>query len=364
MFELITQIIILIAIYFLIRFLFTSFLDRRYLTWFGGFIIILLIILAFLSPTNRTVGILWTILSFPLRPLGLSLVLLGYALSGGTLTLRLIKGPYVLSAFLILMISSLPLTAYLLAAQTEQRTALEVAQQPVDANVTAIVVMGDGGPPSDTSTRLRSPIGNTADGLTATLSSRLLYAVALYADQIGRGNNPLVIVSAGPQTILAKSGVTPTEAIQNFLAKNGVPADQVRVDTTGVDARSSAIAVRRLLLGPGAVPQDCRLFAVCENGVQEVPNSNASGPVVPIILISPALNIRRVSSTYASLDFRVTPRATDFYVFQTQGALNWGVLADLIPSAEALALTTRVVDEYWATTYYFLRGWLTDPLGV
>lgn len=362
MFELVTQILILVAIYFLVRFVLTSFISTRYLTWFGGFVIILLIILAFLAPTNRTIGILWSILSFPLRPLGLSLILLGYALSLGTIKVWL-KGSQVLAAFMILLISSLPLTAYLLIAQTEQRTALEATQRPVDSNVTAIVVMGDGNPPADPTTRIRTQIGNVTNGLSVTLESRLLYAADLYKEQGAQGANPQMIVSVGPQTILSRPGVTVTQAIQTFLNNNGVPIEQVKVDAEGVDARSSAVAVRRILLGPGAV-SDCRLYAVCSNGVHEVPTTEASGPKIPIILISPALNIRRVSSTFAHLNFHITPRPTDFYVFQSEGGLRLTALGDLIPSADALALTTRVVDEYWATVYYFMRGWLSDPLGV
>ncbi|NJR38518.1 MAG: hypothetical protein HC781_06320 [Leptolyngbyaceae cyanobacterium CSU_1_4] len=83
MFELITQIIILAAIYFLVRFVLLSFIERKYLTWLGGIVLVLLMVLAFLEPTNRTVGLLWGILSFPLRPLGLVLILLGYAVRKG-----------------------------------------------------------------------------------------------------------------------------------------------------------------------------------------------------------------------------------------------------------------------------------------
>ena len=36
--------------------------------------------------------------------------------------------------------------------------------------------------------------------------------------------------------------------------------------------------------------------------------------------------------------------------------------ADFAPSAEALLLTTRVLDEYFQTFYYFLRGWLAPTI--
>lgn len=361
MFELITQILILVGIYFLVRFVLLTWIDRRYLTWLGGLVLVLLLVLAFFDPTNRTVGILWGILSFPLRPLGLSLLLLGYAVSAGT---KKVRGPQVMAALLILLISSLPLTAYLLTAQTEQRSALELSQRPVDRDVPAIVVLGDGTAPSNPAYRLRSQLSNVADGLSVALQSRLLYASQLYAEQRARGISPIVIVSAGPQPILAQPGVTSEQAIVNFLVqRGGVPAEQIRVEERGIDPRSSAIAVRQILT-PGNVPLDCRLYAICDNNIEEIPTTTAEGPRIPIILVTPALGLRRAASTFARLNFGIIPRPTDFYVFQSQAGLRLAALTDLIPSAEALTITSRVVDEYLSTVYYFLRGWLTDPLGV
>jgi DUF218 domain len=363
MFELITQILILVGIYFLVRFVLLTWIDRRYLTWLGGIVLVLLMVLAFLDPTNKTVGVLWGVISFPLRPLGLVLILLASSVRLGT---KKVYGSQVMAALMILLISSLPITAYLLTAQTEQRSALELSQRPVDRDVPAIVVLGDGTGPSNPAYRLRSQLGNISDGLSVTLQSRLLYAGQLYAEQRARGNTPLVIVSAGPQPILAQPNVTSTDVMTNFLVqRGGVESSQIRIDTASVDPRSSAIAVRQIL-SPGSAAENCRLYAVCDNGnVQEVPTSTtAAGPRVPIELVTPALGLRRAASTFARLNFAIIPKPTDFYVFQSQAGLKLAALTDLIPSAEALVITSRVVDEYLATVYYFLRGWLTDPLGV
>jgi len=127
----------------------------------------------------------------------------------------------------------------------------------------------------------------------------------------------------------------------------------------------NAIAVRKIL-SPGDVTDNCRLFATCDNGtIQEVQRDPAvAGPRIPIQLVTPALGLRRSASTFARLNFAIIPKPTDFYVFQSHAGLQLAALTDLIPSAEALVITSRVVDEYLATVYYFLRGWLTDPLGV
>jgi hypothetical protein len=339
MFELITQIVILVAIFFLVRFVLLSFIERRYLTWLGGIVLVLLMVLAFLEPTNRTVGLLWGILSFPLRPLGLVLILLGYAVRRGY---RNVAGPQVMAALMILLICSLPVTAYLLTAQSEQRPLLETrGRQDVTAarGVEAIVVLGDGSSPTDPTYRIRSQLSTGEDGISVGQRSRLIYAAQLYSSQQARGNDPLVIVSVGPKP-LEQDSISETSSITDLLTSNGVPQDRIRIDLEGVDPRTSAIVSQRLLA------------------------SNDSTARVPIMVVAPIINIRRVSSSFSKLNFDVIARPTDFYVFQLQGGWRLAAASDLIPNVEALVITTRVVDEYLATVYYFLRGWLIDPLTV
>ncbi|PSB12953.1 hypothetical protein C7B61_07865 [filamentous cyanobacterium CCP1] len=360
MYELLTQIIILVGVFFLIRFLFWTLIPRAYLGWLGIVVLLLIMAMVFLSPDNRTAGILWGILSFPLRPLGLSLILMGYALRwGGKIA---VARPQILAAFLILLITSLPLTAYFLTAQTEQRSALELSQRPVTSDVEAIVVLGDGTLPSDPVYRIRTQLSNAANGLSVALESRLTFAAQLYSAQSCVSNCPLIIVSAGPQALLARPGVTATDAINAFLGRMGVPAEQIIIDTEGFDPRSSALSIRRILLGESGV--DCSIYSVCDDGsIQELPTTRST-VVVPVVLVAPAILIRRATSTFTDVGFNVVARPTDFYVFQIQGGLRLAALTDLIPNAEALAITTRVIDEYFAWMYYFMRGWLTDPLSV
>lgn len=369
MFELITQILILVGIFFLLRFLLWNIKGPKpYVSWFGILTLLFILAVVFLDPDNRTAGILWGILSFPLRPLGIVLILLSYALSRayplfGRRDLKAtIAVPQIMAAFLILIITSLPLTAYLLTAQTEQRTALELSQIAAPSDVQAIVVLGDGTSPTDPTYRVRTQLSNTSNGLSTALESRLSYAAQIYSEQATQGTAPIIFITAGPQAILGRPGVTATDAITAFLGRMGIPSEQIRVDTEGFDSRSSAIAVRKSLLGPGAV-EECAIYAVCDNSVRRL-EGNANRDVIPVILVTPALNLRRATSTFTKLAFDVTPRPTDFYVFQLQGGLRLAALSDLIPSSEALTITSRVVDEYFAWMYYFTRGWLQDPLSV
>jgi hypothetical protein len=360
MFELITQLLLLTAIFFIVRYILQNFIDRRYLTWLGGIVLVLLLVLAFLEPTNRTVGILWSFIAFFLRPLGLSLAFLAAAMRKG---LKDVSGAQVLTAFLILLFFSLPLTAYLLTAQTEQRTVLEAVQRQEATNPQdgqAIVVLGDGALPSDPSSRIRTQISNTVGGLSINLQSRLLYAAQLYATRRARGSDPLVIVSSVDGNNAGT--INSDESIRALLTANGVPNERIQIDREGVDPRSSAEAVRRILTGT-AGNENCRLFAVCDNSASPVPVPAVTNRI-PIVLVAPALSLRRTASTFTNLNFSIIPRPTDFYVFQIQRGLQFAAITDIIPSAEALVITTRVVDEYLATIYYFLRGWLADPLTV
>jgi hypothetical protein len=370
MVELITQILILVGIFFLLRFVLWGLVPRTYLTWFGLLVLLFILAIVFLEPDNRTAGILWGILSFPLRPLGLVLILLSYALSrvyivfwwgrpAGKVTWAV---PQLLAAFLILVITSLPLTAYLLTAQTEQRTALELSLIPAPSNVQALVVLGDGTSPTDPTYRVRTQLSNTSNGLSTSLESRLSYAAQLYSQQATQGTAPLIIVSAGPQAILGRPGDTSTDAIMAFLGRMGIPAEQIQIDSEGFDPRSSAIAVRKILLGPGA--RECAVYVVCDDGSVNRFQTGGNPNRIPVILLTPALNLRRATSTFTRLAFDVTPRPTDFYVFQLQGGLRLAAISDLIPSAEGLTITSRAVDEYFAWLYYFTRGWLQDPLNV
>lgn len=365
MFELITQILLLVGLYYLLKSIWPSIYNTKYFAWFGVAVLISLIFMAFVYPTNRTIGILWAILSFPLRPLGLTLVLLAYALTEGW---KKVKGQQVLAAFLVLLICSLPITAYLLTAQTEQRSVLEAINRQESSNpreVQAIVVLGDGVLPFYPSAQIQSQSARPGTGISIALQSRLLYAAELYLNRSQRGSNPQVIVSIGPQPVDAQGRPlsNDSQTVINILTAHGVPQAQIRCDTEGVDPRSSAVAIRRMLV-PQSENVDCRIFAFCDNGARELQRASTSQPRVPIVLVAPAIMIRRASSTFTRLFFEVSPRPTDFYVFQLQRGWGLAALTDLIPSAEALVITSRVVNEYLTTVYYFIRGWLADPLAV
>ena len=366
--ELLTQIILFALLFLLIRFLVRPLWSSGFAAWLGIVVFILVIVISFFDPGNRTVGIFWAILSFPLRPLGLVLLLLSYAIRffpfywwGAKVDFARTR-VQVLTAFWVLFLCSLPITAYFLTAQNEQRVALEASQRPA-GNVEAVVVLGDATSPTDPVYRMRTQLSNPLAGLSVTLESRLIYATQLYNTQVSQGSNPLLVVAVGPQAVLGRPGTTVSDAITAFLGRLGVPAERIRIDTDVIDPRDAALTARQILRPGEDTDPDCSFFTVCENAtVQRLPTESEVGPVVPIVLVAPSIYIRRATSTFINVRFEVFPRATDFYVFQIQGGLRLAALTDLIPNAEALTVTSRVVDEYLAWIYYFMRGWLNDPL--
>jgi uncharacterized SAM-binding protein YcdF (DUF218 family) len=335
MFELLTRILLWVLIFTILWYVFVQFIPRLYLTWLGGLLVAAFIILSFFDPTDRTVSVVWNLLSLPLQPLGLTIVLLLSSLRGGV---NKAVGNVVLAALLVLVISSMPIVAYWLTNQTEQsvvNTISGLGDRPADPSlVSAIVVLGDPINPSNPS--YRSTLGSAEAELSTGMTARLLQAADLYQEQADQGNSPLVIVSTGPQP--SKDNIENTRAAREVLESQGVPSDRFLAESQGANVRGSALEVDELLRDRGF-------------------NDNDS-----IVLVASAVNIRRATSTFTQLGFDVIPRPTDLYGFQLQPEGRLLVLADLVPNVDALALTTRVVEEYLTSIYYFLRGWLVSPL--
>lgn len=340
MFVVVTRIILVVFLIILVRYVLLELIPKAYLTWLGGLFLLGLIIAAFLFPEDQIIEPIWNLLAWPLKPLGLTLVLLGFALREGA---KDVKGGLVLTAFLVLLISSLPLTpiaAYWLTERTEQPT-FEFDVLTGNPSVTAarfedvqtIVALGDTVTPSEPAYRLQSRFANIDDGLSSSFRDRLQEAARLYRLPEIQTNDPLVVVVTGPPPAWIEDELALTAAIQNQLGMLGVPPSRVRVETGPRNLRGSAEAVASLQRGGDT------------------------------ILISSATTIRRASATFAKLGMRVIPRATDLPAFQLQATERFPLeITDIIPSVEALTLTTRLVEEYLATLYYFLRGWLIDPM--
>lgn len=325
MFELLTRILLWLLIGTVLWYVFSQFIPRAYLTWLGGIIVFVFVILAFLDPSNSTVGSVWGLLSLPLKPLGLAIFLLLISLKDGS---KKVAGNQVMAALLVLLFSSTPIVAYWLTSQAERTgmNALSVQQTvaPNAQTTRAIVVLGD---EVDPFAGNRAQLGDRQGRFIARLNS----AAQIYQAQVGQGNPDLVVIaSVGNQT--APGQPEAAQVVQSVLTAGGVPADRILIGTSGTDLYSSMVEVDRSLQARGFRKE-----------------------ADTIVLVAPGLSSGRAVATLGNLGIRATPGAIDRFL---SGDRLLATISDLIPNVDALALTTRVVDEYLTSVYYFLRGWL------
>lgn len=330
MFLLLTQILLWLLITVIIYNLLLKVIPRAYLTLLGGFLLFAIIVLAFFFPNDRLVATAWSVLSFPLKPVGATIVLLGVALNQGLKNRNLI-----VAALLIMLISSTPFLTNVLARTLELGEVNQIARTagtataPAAVPAGAIVVLGRGTTQANLPPRTQVQLTDTGD--------RILYAAQLYRQQVGLGSTPIVIVSAGPRDDLVGNQDQTVEAndIAALLTQLGVPSGQIVLETRSRDLRTSAVEVDRILRSRGL------------GGTR-------------VLLVTSGINSRRARLTFSDTGINVAARPTDFYSIQpgARPRLNLGVQS-FIPSVEALNVTTRIVEEFYTTIYYSLRGWLT-----
>lgn len=283
---------------------------------------IILLILAFYAPDSPVGAAVFRFLAFAFKPLGFSIILLIYAttlISNGG-----IKSPaptLIITALIVLIISSSPVFA-VWAAQQAEEDAIELVSVSAccDEKADAIVLLGQGTTQPVIPDRIQIQLTKTAE--------RIIYASQLYK----KGLAPYIIVSAGPRIGDDNSTVEAVD-IKKVLIELGVPRRAIILEPDGRTVHQSAIETREILDAKGLDPV--------------------------VILVTSAVNIRRASLTFTDIGMRVIPAPTDFNAVNPYGDSSYRfVLADFLPNAQALLLTTEVWEEYLALFYYFLRGWL------
>lgn len=283
---------------------------------------IILLIMAFYAPDSPGGAVVFRFLAFVFKPLGFSLVLFIYAttlISNGG-----VKNPaptLIITALIVLIISSTPVFAFWIAQQAEE-DAIEAisASACCDQTADAIVLLGQGTTQPQIPDRIQIQLTDTAE--------RIIYAAQLYK----KGLAPYLIVSAGPR-IEDDSNTIEVSDIKKVLVELGVPRSAIILEPDGSTLRLSAIETREILDNKGLDPV--------------------------VILVTSAPQIRRASLTFTDLGMKVIPAPTDFNTLHPYGEYSRRFsLADFVPKAESLLLTTKVWEEYLALFYYFLRGWL------
>jgi len=284
-------------------------------------------ILGFFAPDTPVGGAIFSVFSFIFTPLGLGILLLV-----GSMTLITnggIKNPaptLIFVAVLILIISSTPVVAFWLAQQTEKEAYQAIKLSACcREQAPAIVLLGWG------TTQPQLPDRNSIQ--VTDISNRLPYAATLYRNQLA----PLIIVSAGPRPELEGHFIEGEDIKKILVNSLNVPPDNIIVENQSLDIHTSAEEVKKILK------------------YRRLP--------LKVILVTSALEIRRATSTFNGVGIKVLPKATDFYSFQTDDKIKRRIRGyDFFPSAEALLITTKVIDEYLASFYYLLRGWLAPTI--
>ncbi|HEY9612905.1 YdcF family protein [Allocoleopsis sp.] len=311
MFLLLTQVLLWLLITVIIYNLLLKVIPRAYLTLLGGFLLFAIIVLAFFFPNDRLVATAWSILSFPLKPVGATIVLLAAALNQG------LKKNLIMAALLILLISSVPIVSTVLARPLELGEVSRPATTAA-APAGAIVVLGQG--TTQPSLPPRPQIQLTDEG-----SNRLRRAAQLYQEQTNRGNQPIIIASAGSEA----------NNVASVLTQFGVPQGQIVTESRSQDLRTSAEQVKDIL------------------------RSRAIGNR-PIFLVTSAINSRRARLAFSQVGIRVITQPANFVSTEpgTREARNI-TIQSFIPSVDALSVSTRILEEFYTTIYYSLRGWLS-----
>jgi len=160
---------------------------------------------------------------------------------------------------------------------------------------------------------------------------RLVYAAYLY--QQGKADH--ILLSGGAIDWLS-TGANPTRDTEELLELFGVPEQALWFEPTSRNTYESAINSRKFLE---------------PKGVQR------------ILLVTSASHMPRSVKLFVRQGFDVIPAPTDFVV--SQGEFEemrraWlpAQLLHLFPSADNLAITTRMLKEYLGLIIYNLRGWI------
>jgi hypothetical protein len=333
MFELLTRLLLWVLIGIILWYVFQKLIPRVYLTWLGGTILFVSILLAFRNPDDRLISAAWSIISFPLKPLGLTLTLLGTALRKG---LKSVDSRQVLTATLVLWLTSTPLVSYWASYRIELSLQqdygccqIRINDELPEEPVRAIVVLGNRVSPDGFETDSIQFLSGD-DNIGSALRSQLSYGVDLYYRVLyEQGSRPYVIVSTD----------LPTEAqqenVRGILSARGVADEDVVVEADDVSLRTSAV-----------------------NVATRFKNSEGS-----IILIAPMIYLTRAYGTFRQ---RFAEEQLKLVVYGDSPTLRNGSdevqeldirVSDLIPSVQGLGLMTNIVEEWLTSIYYFLRGW-------
>jgi uncharacterized SAM-binding protein YcdF (DUF218 family) len=254
-------------------------------------------------------------------PLGLACVLL-------VLALWVHRRPrwqtgFIALALALLWLGSNRIVNMVLLRSLEWQYLPSTTSQSSGLQADVIVVLG-GGERSKAFPRPTSELNEAGD--------RLLYAAQLYR----QGAAPHILVSGGNAPWVSSSSVPGAESMAEILRVMGVPDEALWLEPASRNTYENALETKAILESRG---------------------------IESVLLVTSAMHMPRAYAVFAKTGLQVAPAPTDFLVTQE----DWEYytqpdvliqLFNLLPTANSLAVTTRVLKEYVGIVVYRLRGWL------
>lgn len=381
-FLLLTQVLLWVLVGLAARFVLFKALPKVFL---GGLVLALLAGVTALTffkgaPEAGLLGDIWQILSVILNPFGLVIILLCVVWrdveSGGKFNKVVLR-----IGVASLLIFSLPIVSNFLAQRTEME-AVQIMQEapPLNGAQRVIVLMGQNTtrlklrprteaapaekkvdrngilpPPEPISEGKFSMLTNLPLQLTEQ-GDRILEAARIFNSE--RGNNPVLIISAGRRTDRMekkdekKENISEAADISRLLQSQfGIPGTAIIQDNDSRTVIEAAQNVRKIL---------------------ETRNIRYGNQ---IMVVTSAIEASRTALTFAreiapdGQGVTIISRPTDFYTIPPAASLanraknadlierNF-MVSDLMPNVDSLQLSTKVISEAMTSLYYFLRGWI------
>ena len=340
MFDLLTQILLWLLIGVIAWYLLKQFIQPAFYTTLGFLVMVGLLVVAFFKPDANIVSEAWSVLSLPLRPLGLALFFLIMMIGWKDVKFdaKTFQNQQ-LWVLIILFVSSMPATAYWCGQQLESEVVKEL-EATAGQSAPVMVLLAQGTTLPQVPPRTQIEFTDSGD--------RVRYAAELF---LRTGSQIMIVTGANRPDLEAnrQESLRETNEVSAVLQGLGVPGSSLIVDDKSNSIQSSAAAVERILTNP-------------DQGLTGVRS---------LYVVSSALNIQRVKATFEQTlskigdkGVTVIPRATDFYSVQEEGEPRhkYRIPQDLIPDEHALARTSDIIQEYFGRIYYFLRGWLSSPI--
>jgi uncharacterized SAM-binding protein YcdF (DUF218 family) len=379
-FLLLTQVLLWLIVGIFVWFVLLRALPQKFL----GLLVLLLILLVLAytyvggPPSDRgVVEALWRIISWP------------FTLPGALLTMILLlnqkKQPDWLSkskpiktgikVFIgLVIVASIPLISTLIVQNWEADALAMVKPAPALTGARRVIVlMGQGTtrpqvrPPVETrptdekggGPKITEEAFQVLSQLPIQLTDqgdRIIYAANLYNEQLRQGNAPLLVVTGNRRPDRRrKDGENPEDVsearfVRDFLTQSlGINASDIVLENKGIDVHDSAEQVRDLLKN------------------QQINFGNQ------LMVVTSAVSMNRTALTFAKVfdGSTIISRPTNFQALPPVNSLSRLVKGrdlverdlqipnDLLPNLQSLRVSSQVWDEFLASTFYFLRGWIS-----